>query len=69
MPRLKSEYRAVLQLEEKVLGPEHPNTLKARNNLANALAYQGKSAEAEAGVSRRYSNSKEKCSVQSILTR
>jgi tetratricopeptide (TPR) repeat protein len=44
----EAEYRAVLKLEEKVLGPEHPDTLTSRNNLADALYAQDKYAEAEA---------------------
>ena len=43
----ETEYRAVLQLREKILGPEHPDTLKTRNNLALALDYQAKYADAE----------------------
>ena len=35
---------------DRVLGPEHPDTLASRNNLANALQEQGKYAEAEAGI-------------------
>jgi tetratricopeptide (TPR) repeat protein len=37
----------VIKLEEKVLGPEHPDTLGSRTNLAVALQSQGKYAEAE----------------------
>ena len=44
----EAEYRAVLKLREKVLGPEHPDTLASRNNLAGALYGEGKYAEAEA---------------------
>jgi hypothetical protein len=44
----EEEYRAVLKIEERVLGPEHPWALKTRMNLANTLNEQGKSAEAEA---------------------
>lgn len=35
------------ELRKQVLGEEHPDTLAALNSLANALDYQGKSAEAE----------------------
>jgi tetratricopeptide (TPR) repeat protein len=38
----------VLKLREKVLGPEHPDTLASRHNLASTLNKQGKYAEAEA---------------------
>jgi len=44
----EAEDRAVLKLEEKVLGPEHPNTLTSRNNLAMVLYAEGKYANAEA---------------------
>jgi tetratricopeptide (TPR) repeat protein len=37
----------VLKERERVLGPEDPDTLATRNNLANALNRQGKYAEAE----------------------
>jgi hypothetical protein len=40
--------RPVVALREAVLGAEHPETLDARNNFANALHFQGKHAEAEA---------------------
>jgi Flp pilus assembly protein TadD len=38
----------VNKLREKVLGPQHPDTLKTRSNLAIVLEVQGKYAEAEA---------------------
>lgn len=41
------EYRAVIKVQERVLGAEHPDTLKSRMNLAIALRAQGKHAEAE----------------------
>ena len=41
-------YREVINLDEKVLGPEHPNTLNDKMNLATALQADGKYAEAEA---------------------
>ena len=34
-------------MKEKVDGPENPDTLGTRNNLANTLSHQGKYAEAE----------------------
>ena len=43
----EAEDRALIKLQEKVLGPEHPGTLEARCNLAQALAHQGKYVEAE----------------------
>ena len=43
----EKEHRAVLAIQEHVLGPKHPDTLRSRNNLANALQNQGKYSEAE----------------------
>jgi hypothetical protein len=43
----EQEHRAVLAIRERVLGPEHPDTLWSRNNLADALFSQGKHAAAE----------------------
>src|SRR5437016_3864913 len=40
--------RQTLQLKEKVLGKEHPDTLGSMNNLALSLGQQWKFAEAEA---------------------
>jgi tetratricopeptide (TPR) repeat protein len=40
--------RLVLQTQRRVLGPEHPNTLRSMNNLANDIRAQGHIAEAEA---------------------
>ena len=40
-------YRQALELREKVLGKEHPDTLTSMNNLAGALRGQGKYEEAE----------------------
>jgi tetratricopeptide (TPR) repeat protein len=40
--------RSVVEVRTQVLGPEHPDTLWSRGNLAIALAAQGKYAEAEA---------------------
>ena len=36
----------ILDIRRRVSGPEHPETLKVLNNLANVYLYQGKSAEA-----------------------
>ncbi len=38
----ETEDRNVLKLDEKVLGPEHPDSLDTRSNLALALLHQGK---------------------------
>jgi len=43
----EAEYRMVIQLQEKVIGPNHAHTLNARNNLAELLDDEGKYAEAE----------------------
>jgi tetratricopeptide (TPR) repeat protein len=40
-------HRQVLEVQERVLGKEHPDTLKSMMNLANALVVQGKSAQVE----------------------
>jgi len=40
-------HRRALQRSEKVLGPEHPETLGGMNNLAVVLGYQGKHEVAE----------------------
>jgi hypothetical protein len=37
----------VLNLREKMLGPEHPNTLTSMANLAKTYSDQGKYGEAE----------------------
>lgn len=42
------ELRAVLAIEQRVLGEGHPDTLKTQSNLAMALQYQRKFAQAEA---------------------
>ena len=41
-------FRDVLKERERVLGPEHPDTLAARTQLEDALFYQGKYVESEA---------------------
>jgi hypothetical protein len=38
-------HRQTLQLREKVLGKEHPDTLASMDNLANVLNRQGKCEE------------------------
>ena len=40
-------HRQTLELREKVLGKEHPNTLTSMNNLANVLQRMKKYEEAE----------------------
>jgi hypothetical protein len=39
--------REVLDVQRRVLGPEHPGTLTTMSNLATSLRDQGKHAEAE----------------------
>ncbi|CAG8883634.1 unnamed protein product, partial [Penicillium egyptiacum] len=41
-------HRRTLQDREKVLGPEHPDTLTSVSNLGSVLESQGKYEEAEA---------------------
>ncbi|KAK7419576.1 hypothetical protein QQZ08_010789 [Neonectria magnoliae] len=41
-------FRMPVEAREKVLGPEHPDTLSSVNNLGSALESQGKYEEAEA---------------------
>jgi hypothetical protein len=43
----EAQCRAVLAEQERLLGPEHPDTLGIRHNLAGTLLTQGKHAEAE----------------------
>jgi len=38
----------VLNLREKVLGPEHPQTLETRDGLGEVLDHQDRHSEAEA---------------------
>jgi len=40
-------HRQTLNLQEKVLGPEHPDTLLSMRGLAAVLSSQGKHLEAE----------------------
>ena len=40
-------WQMVLSMVERVLGPEHPDTLSSVNNLAGLYARQGRYAEAE----------------------
>jgi len=44
--------RDIVSIREEVLGPEHPDTLASRNDLAQALSEQGKYAEAGGRISR-----------------
>jgi tetratricopeptide (TPR) repeat protein len=48
----ESEYRAVIQLREKVLGVEHPDTLQTCSNLAGCLRAEAKMQEAKAFAQR-----------------
>ena len=40
-------YRRALELRERALGPEHPDTARSANNLGVMLSMQGRHAEAE----------------------
>jgi Tetratricopeptide repeat len=42
----KAEYRTILKLRDKVLGSEHPDTLKTCSNLAACLRSEGQTQEA-----------------------
>lgn len=46
MPRREAEYRTLLKLREKVLGSEHPDTLKTCSNLVVCLRSEGQTQEA-----------------------
>lgn len=37
-----------MAIRERVLGPEHPDTLSSRSNLANGYRDLGRNAEADA---------------------
>ena len=41
-------YSQTLEIDRRVLGPEHPETLIAMSNLANIYTSEGKYAQAEA---------------------
>jgi hypothetical protein len=45
---VEAMHRQTLQLQETVLGKDHPDTLMSMNNLAESLDQQEKYAEAEA---------------------
>ena len=44
----EAEFRQVLDARLRVLGPDHPDTLTTRHEIARMLADQGKPADAEA---------------------
>jgi tetratricopeptide (TPR) repeat protein len=39
-------HREVYEIRKRVLGPEHPDTLTTRKNMARVLSEQGKHEEA-----------------------
>jgi len=41
-------YSQTLEIQRRVLGPEHPDTLLSMMNLANVYGYQGKYAQDQA---------------------
>ena len=43
----EQEYRQLLDLDRRVLGPDHPGTLTAMSNLALTIQAEGRLAEAE----------------------
>ena len=58
-------FRRALEGNERQLGAQHPDTLKAVNNLAWLLKAQGKLAEAEP-LYRRYAGSREVAAVRCL---
>jgi eukaryotic-like serine/threonine-protein kinase len=46
-PEAAKQHEAALDLRRRVLGPEHPDTLRSMNNLANVYVDEGKYAQAE----------------------
>jgi hypothetical protein len=54
-------HRRALEVREKMLGPEHPDTLTSADNLGSILERQGKYEEAEA-MHRRNLKGREKLS-------
>jgi hypothetical protein len=44
----EAEYRQVLDIRQRVLGPEHPSTLETRHEIAGMMVEQGRAADAEA---------------------
>jgi hypothetical protein len=45
-PAAEKLQRETLSLQSRVLGSEHPDTLRSMNNLANSLVAEGQLAEA-----------------------
>jgi len=48
----EAEYRQVLDIELRLVGPDHPDSMSARYELARTLADEGKSADAEVELRR-----------------
>jgi eukaryotic-like serine/threonine-protein kinase len=46
-PRAQSLDQRALDIQRRVLGPEHPDTLSSMNNMANVLSAEGRYPEAE----------------------
>jgi eukaryotic-like serine/threonine-protein kinase len=46
-PRAESLYQSAIEIRRRVLGPEHPDTLRSTTSLANVLREEGHYAEAE----------------------
>ena len=46
-PRAESLYQRAIEIRRRVLGPEHPDTLRSMTSLANVLREEGRYAEAE----------------------
>ena len=61
--------RAVLHVQARVLGAEHPETLTSANNLVVVLARQGNHSEAEVIATRNVRASRHVCGPDHPRTR
>ena len=65
----EAQYKQVIEAEEKVLGPEHRDTLNACYNLAYQLGQQGKRDQAKALAERAAKGAAKVLGVNDPLTR
>jgi tetratricopeptide (TPR) repeat protein len=65
----EAQYKEVIQLEENVLGPEHPDTLNACYNYAYQLGQQGQRDQAKALAERAAKSAAKVLHVNDPLTR
>ena len=63
----ETDFRTLITVEEKVLGPEHPDTLSARSGLANAFRPRANTRKPPLNIA-KLSLSKKKSSAASIQT-